>query len=365
MVEKRWKWVKGLPYFWIFLVISVILVILPISYVYMKPLMGFIIFLITFLIFGVVAGIICFILSDIIKDRNHRFNDTAASLQTALVPVWLGLATVFIFSLNSETTEQQKQSILFTLGTSLSVGGASVLIGALLGFLFAVPRAARTANGKITQSSDNSTADVNFSGNNKQNQKLYTDNTNIEEISDWLTKILVGIGLVQLKTLPTYLGKLERLLQVAIGNGVFGVAIVIHFSVCGFFLGYLASRLFLPGAFSRSVDIENLIEEKESLEAEKNSLEEIVALIPVQSFNETLSSLNTEPADLDFLKQIRSRRLYRINADFKRGEEMHQQLQKLREMKLIRPEEGGSWQVGKHIKLTPLGELFLKAQEQQ
>lgn len=331
-------------------------------------------FIVTFVIFSLVGGSIVFTLSEIIKDRTHRSNDIAASLQTALVPVWLGLATIFIFCLNPTSANQKNISILDTLGTSLAVGGSSLLGGALLGFLFGVPRAARTANNNITQGRDPSDPTANFSRNKEQDKKLYTDNTNIEEISDWLTKILVGIGLVQLRTLPTYLGKLEKLLGSAIGNGVFGVAIVIHFSVCGFFLGYLSSRLFLPGAFSRSV--ENLIEEKEILEDEvkkkdlleselqneKELLQELLESISPQFFDEKFKALDITPEDLVLLQEIHNRRTYQLGIDFKRGGDMHKQLQKLREIRIIRPEEGGSWQIGKHIKLTPLGELFLKAQ---
>ena len=333
-------------------------------------------FIITLVIFIGVAVVIVIILSKIIEDKTHRYNDIAASLQTALVPVWLGLATIFIFCFNPVNNDQK--SSLDTLGTSLAVGGASLLGGALLGFLFGVPRASRTADSSnsLTQGRDATLIDTNLPPNNQQNKRLYIDNTNIEEISDWLTKILVGIGLVQLKTLPSYLSKLEQLLQSAIGNGVFGVAIVIHFSVCGFFLGYLSSRLFLPGAFSRSV--ENLIEEKALLEdevkkkalleselqSEKDSLQKLLDFVSPQLFNQILNDLKfqIDPADLDLLQEIRNRKSYQLGVEFKSDEGWREQLQKLRDMELIRPQQGGSLQVGKHIQLTALGELFLKKQ---
>jgi len=39
-------------------------------------------------------------------------------------------------------------------------------------------------------------------------QPGYSGNTNLEQISDWLTKILVGVGLTQLREIP---GQVQRL----------------------------------------------------------------------------------------------------------------------------------------------------------
>jgi tetratricopeptide (TPR) repeat protein len=75
-------------------------------------------------------------------------------------------------------------------------------------------------------------------------------NTNLEEISDWLTKILVGAGLVQLASLGKALETVGAKFQGNLGNSELVVlAIVVNFSVWGFFSGYLLTRLFLAGAF--------------------------------------------------------------------------------------------------------------------
>ena len=59
----------------------------------------------------------------------------------------------------------------------------------------------------------------------------YRVNTNLEQISDWLTKILVGVGLVQLGAIIDSLGDLADFLGPALGNDVtgppFAVALVV------------------------------------------------------------------------------------------------------------------------------------------
>lgn len=67
--------------------------------------------------------------------------------------------------------------------TFLSVAGAALFGGAITGFLFAIPRSG-TYRHRPGQENDGS---------------WYDDNTNLEEISDWITKIMVGLTLVQFK----------------------------------------------------------------------------------------------------------------------------------------------------------------------
>ena len=83
-----------------------------------------------------------------------------------------------------------------------------------------------------------------------------TVNTNLEQISDWLTKIIVGVTLVQADTV---LQKLHRIAEVIAGcvgalpkleeTLPFAYAILIYFSVLGFFGSYLLTRLWLQSAF--------------------------------------------------------------------------------------------------------------------
>ncbi|HEX6765034.1 MAG TPA: hypothetical protein VF103_06140 [Polyangiaceae bacterium] len=112
---------------------------------------------------------------------------------------------------------------------------AATCLGILLGFLFGIPRV-------------NSGA----SGANGVSPGLRV-NTNIEQISDWLTKILVGLTLTNLANLPRLFAHLSTYL---VSHGLQGAAtesaltsVSVFFLVDGFLFGYLATRLYLTGAF--------------------------------------------------------------------------------------------------------------------
>lgn len=118
---------------------------------------------------------------------------------------------------------------------------ACLAVGSLLGFLFAIPRA-------ISGRDD--------SPGKGQLRPRLAANTNIEQISDWLTKLLVGVGLVELKDLPH--GLMGAAAFVAHGLGSedalvqFSAALLVFFPIEGFLGGYLATRIFFQGIIERS-----------------------------------------------------------------------------------------------------------------
>lgn len=76
-------------------------------------------------------------------------------------------------------------------------------------------------------------------------------NTIIEQISDWLTKIIVGVGLINLMTIQDYLNRLVLSLSKGLGVGYglgapsFSLALIIYFTIVGFIAGYLLTRLYI------------------------------------------------------------------------------------------------------------------------
>lgn len=125
--------------------------------------------------------------------------------------------------------------------TGLLLSGASMAVGSLLGFLFGIPRAIQSPN--APPSEDGS-------------RTLYQVNTNLEQISDWLTKILVGIGLVELGDLKNEFNLLCSAASVAfvpspIAASLAGM-IIVYFGVLGFLAFYLWTRIFLTTEFSRA-----------------------------------------------------------------------------------------------------------------
>jgi hypothetical protein len=111
---------------------------------------------------------------------------------------------------------------------SVLCSGSYMALGWAIGFLFGVPRAAATS------------AHV---------------NTNLEQISDWLTKILVGVGLTQLQQIPRALRELAGYISKDFGNSgndVFSLSMVLYFSTIGFLTGYLLTRLALQREFAEA-----------------------------------------------------------------------------------------------------------------
>ncbi|QSY48115.1 MULTISPECIES: tetratricopeptide repeat protein [Streptomyces] len=134
------------------------------------------------------------------------------------------------------------------LGGALIIAAAAYVVGVLLGFLFGLPRTL-----------DDSREPAEAPATTEQSDShpplpTYRTNTNLEQISDWLTKILVGVGLVELAKLPSVLHSLGLWVKPALGNSAnseaFGVGLFIYDAVTGFLAGYLLTRLHLASALS-------------------------------------------------------------------------------------------------------------------
>jgi hypothetical protein len=142
---------------------------------------------------------------------------------------------------------------IFAVGLLTAV--AAFAVGALLGFLFGIPRSvakrsdpADGQNGK-TGAAQNATADAAVAASAAQR---FAPNTNLEEISDWLTKILVGVGLVQIHNVSGAIEDLADGLAPSLGGDSQGFAVavtlMVSFSITGFVSAYLYTRLRLQGA---------------------------------------------------------------------------------------------------------------------
>jgi hypothetical protein len=81
-------------------------------------------------------------------------------------------------------------STLGYLGVGMSTAFASFLIGGLAGFLFGIPRL--VSSGQLRQ----------------QKGPQYSPSSNLAEVSDWLTKLLLGAGLVTLTHLGAPISRL-------------------------------------------------------------------------------------------------------------------------------------------------------------
>ncbi|MFT3697453.1 MAG: hypothetical protein QM831_30200 [Kofleriaceae bacterium] len=111
------------------------------------------------------------------------------------------------------------------------VSMAALAIGGFVGFLFGLPKA-------VAETADS------------PRKHAYTTNTNLEQVSDWLTKILVGLGLSQLAQLPDVsrgLGDYVSTVSQGVSPAVV-VALLISFAILGFIAGFLVTKFDLGDA---------------------------------------------------------------------------------------------------------------------
>ena len=130
-------------------------------------------------------------------------------------------------------------TFLSVLAVGLVTIGAALFAGLLFGFLFGLPKSLEP------QTQPDSTP-------------LLATNTNLDQISDWLTKILVGIGLVELGKLAHGVSKLGDALAPGLGGGLgakpFAVALLIYSVVDGFLVGYIWTRIDLSERFNAAAE---------------------------------------------------------------------------------------------------------------
>jgi hypothetical protein len=77
-------------------------------------------------------------------------------------------------------------------------------------------------------------------------------NTNLEQISDWLTKIIVGVSLVNSEKIGDNMVTASRQMAKSFGGASMdslALAMLTYFSVIGLLGGYLLTRLYLQRAF--------------------------------------------------------------------------------------------------------------------
>jgi hypothetical protein len=164
-----------------------------------------------------------------------------------------GSLLFFSFNLILGKEVQIKGLEIFSVTMMISV--ASIFVGMFLGFIFGIPR-----------SHQDGTA---YNGNLQEPEhsiKNLSVNTNLEQISDWLTKIIVGVGLVEIAKISDEFNKLVAFLSYGVGlknkeSIIF--SLIIASVILGFLFGYLITRIYLTRAFSRvsegSLDEKNKI----------------------------------------------------------------------------------------------------------
>jgi|SRR6478736_3208919 len=148
--------------------------------------------------------------------------DRKVALRIIYWPTLLGAVSLLLWSLSIPEW-------LSVFASAVFVAGPCFMTGALLGLLFGVPRGPRFRGGVGTK----------------------LENTNLVQISDWLTKALVGAGLTQFHRVPDLLAGFGKLYEPDLRSAGVAIGVLIYFTVDGFFTGWLVTRIFVEGMLHR------------------------------------------------------------------------------------------------------------------
>jgi hypothetical protein len=145
----------------------------------------------------------------------------------------------------------------------LGIMGAATAVGSLLGFLFGLPRFEFVKRDPKTDRvkgvepvvADTAARDV----SDETTQPSYRPSTNLDEIADWLTKIIVGIGLTQLGNVGSALSSVaSHVISPCTDCGYaqgFVSALIVYASIGGFLFTYMWTRLHYA-AMAAEADLE-------------------------------------------------------------------------------------------------------------
>ncbi|MDR3526765.1 MAG: hypothetical protein P4L57_05755 [Rhizomicrobium sp.] len=160
------------------------------------------------------------------------------------------------------------EAYISAVGVALLIAAAAALVGIFAGFLLGLPRHAPTASDAKAVAQDNSYG------------------TNLEQISDWLTKILLGAGLTQITSISEFIWKTSDGAAKAL-NGIPGVtqifaAEMIFFSVAGLWYSYLWTRFYVGPAFAEAERISSLKQILSQREKESRADSEALSTVGAQ-----------------------------------------------------------------------------------
>lgn len=176
------------------------------------------------------------------KEKNTIKEAETAILLTLYMALFLGMVPVIGFPI---TIPEMGGKILFI---GIILGIAAFVSSFFIGTLFGMPK------------------------KNNEKETDYSLNNSLVEISDWLTKIIIGLVLVNLKEIPGYLISLGEYVRASSKYDgqlidIYTIGIVIYFSFIGLYIGYNYMRLVLANKYKYADD--NMIRKELEIAAEK------------------------------------------------------------------------------------------------
>lgn len=197
-----------------------------------------------------------------------------------ILPFLFGIVPIFYLYSNTFGN-----SNLFFINLIL-ISFASLALGTLIGFIFGIPK----YNKQIEQNNKNE-----FRKNN------FEFNSNLQEISDWVSKIIVGGTLIKIESLPEFLRGIADFIvkeNNSIINVKFSIAIIIsliiYFFIYGFIISYLVTILKLQQMLSYKENLKSLVLENSQITSVANN----ALTINIKTSNEIFNILTSEQKEL-------------------------------------------------------------------
>lgn len=174
---------------------------------------------------------------------NNRPDDVSRRMMKVALPTGF-----FVNALLALYAWAERSLSIFAVYTMVAWAAGS--IGFIAGFLFALPRSMPELT---VPAGDGQYEDSKITNSDRQvrHAQKFRPNNNLEQISDWLTKLLIGAGLVQLGAVGHGLNGIVGFIATAsVGHAsshpatsarVVAGSVIIFYGVLGFLLGYVST----------------------------------------------------------------------------------------------------------------------------
>lgn len=183
--------------------------------------------------------------------EEQKISDASRTIGRAIVTVAvLGVIALWIWAEGvAEKAAGTPPGFWALLGANLLLGLAAAAAGAVLGFIFGIPRTMNAADRAAVANA------VSQDGITGKTQAVMAANTNLERVSDWLTTLLIGATLVQVKDIVRWIGGLgkELVKPGPLANDALVPVIIVFFFFLSFLGVYLITRLYLTSAFNQTL----------------------------------------------------------------------------------------------------------------
>lgn len=189
---------------------------------------------------------------------------------------WLGMTGIFIIIILAIYAARANDSRILLWGTITACCGA--LSGGVLGLLFGLPTTHRPAT----------TGGSGESGQGSDGGSGYDESTSLEQVADWLTKIIVGLTLTQYPAWIAHFeilaGNITNMMLGQSANPAPGGVLIVTYTIIGFVVSYLwMRRYFIPEMVIARTEIGLMLESRKKKAEAEQKADRVIAQNRVES----------------------------------------------------------------------------------